>query len=81
MLIPKTLVFGALRTSCPRNHGGVQAPTSPPKERYAVSQDNVIKLAQPGEFCVGALDLVQAAARGLLVELRASYATSASPPR
>ena len=30
--------------------GVLDASTAPPKERYAVSDDNVVKLIQPGAF-------------------------------
>jgi len=30
--------------------GGVRASTSPPKEQYAESNDNLVKLIQPGAF-------------------------------
>jgi putative transposase len=49
-------------------HGGVQASISPPKERYAVSQDNGIKLAQPEEFCDALAEVLRQGARTLLAQ-------------
>ena len=40
--------------------------TSPPKERYAVSQNNVTKLVQPGSFSDPLTDVLRDGARTLL---------------
>jgi putative transposase len=42
--------------------------TSPPKERYAVSQDNVTKLVQPGTFSDPLTDVLRDGARQLLAQ-------------
>jgi putative transposase len=48
--------------------GVFDASTSPPKERYAVSKDNVIKLAQPGEFADPLSEVLRQGARTLLAQ-------------
>ncbi len=47
---------------------GGKGSTSPLKERYAVSQDNVIKLAQPGEFSDALTAVLRQGARSLLTQ-------------
>jgi putative transposase len=46
----------------------LQASTSPPKERYAVSNDNVFKLAQPGAFDDQLTEILRQGARTLLAQ-------------
>ena len=46
--------------------GVLDASTSPPKERYAVSNDNVIKLIQPGAFDDQLTEALRTGARALL---------------
>ncbi len=46
--------------------GVLDASTSPPKERYAVPQDNVIKLIQPGFFDDQLTEILRNGARALL---------------
>lgn len=46
--------------------GGVDASTSPAKERYAVTGDNVINLAQPGTFSGSLTEIPRNGARTLL---------------
>jgi hypothetical protein len=42
--------------------------TSPPKERYAVSSDNVVKLIQPGAFADQLTEILRQGARALLAQ-------------
>ena len=44
------------------------ASTSPMKERYAVSDSNVIKLAQPGVFTDSLTEVLRSGARALLTQ-------------
>jgi hypothetical protein len=44
------------------------ASTSPMKERYAVSDSNVIKLAQPGAFTDSLTEILRSGARALLTQ-------------
>jgi hypothetical protein len=44
----------------------LDASTSPPKERYAVPKDNVIKLIQPGVFDDQLTEVLRNGARALL---------------
>src|SRR6202051_2906386 len=46
--------------------GGVRASTSPPKERYAVTESNVFKLSQPGTFSDPLTEVLRSGARSLL---------------
>ena len=46
--------------------GVLDASTSPPKERYAVSKDNVIKLIQPAVFDDQLTEVLRNGARALL---------------
>src|ERR1700676_1656361 len=46
--------------------GGLDASTAPPKERYAVPKDNVIKLIQPGVFDDQLTEVLRNGARALL---------------
>src|SRR2546430_8742523 len=48
--------------------GGLDASTSPPKERYAVPKDNVIKLIQPGIFDDQLTEVLRNGARALLAK-------------
>jgi hypothetical protein len=48
--------------------GVFDASTSPPKERYAVPNDCVIKLIQPGTFNVQLTDVLRNGARALLAQ-------------
>ena len=48
--------------------GVINASTSPPKERYAVSKDNVTNLAQPGTFSDPLTDILRDGARALLTQ-------------
>lgn len=48
--------------------GVLDASTSPPKERYAVPQDNVIKLIQPGFFDDQLTGILRNGARALLAK-------------
>src|SRR5450432_968688 len=48
--------------------GVPDASTSPPKERYAVSNDNVTKLIQPGEFDDPLTEILRNGARALLAK-------------
>jgi putative transposase len=48
--------------------GVFDASTSPPKERYAVSNDTVIKLIQPGTFNDQLTDVLRNGARALLAQ-------------
>ena len=48
--------------------GVLDASTSPPKERYAVSKDNVIKLIQPGFFDDQLTEVLRNGARALLTK-------------
>jgi putative transposase len=48
--------------------GVLDASTSPPKERYAVSNDNVFKLIQPGAFDDQLTEIVRQGARTLLAQ-------------
>src|ERR1700688_4046216 len=49
--------------------GGVlDASTSPPKERYAVSKDNIIKLIQPGNVDDQLTEVLRHGARALLAQ-------------
>src|SRR3954464_12096725 len=48
--------------------GVLDASTSPPKERYAVSNDNVIKLIQPGLFDDQLTEILRNGARALLAK-------------
>src|ERR1700733_717075 len=48
--------------------GGVRASTSPPKERYAVSNDNVVKLIQPGVLTDRLSEVLRDGARALLTQ-------------
>jgi transposase-like protein len=48
--------------------GVFDASTSPPKERYAVTDDNVIKLAQPGSFEDPLTEVLRNGARALLAQ-------------
>ena len=49
-------------------HGGVQASTSPIKERYAVKDTNFVKLVQPGSFADPLTDVLRNGARALLAQ-------------
>jgi putative transposase len=46
----------------------LEASTSPPKERYAVSNDNVVNLIQPGAFDDQLTEILRLGARTLLVQ-------------
>jgi putative transposase len=46
--------------------GVLDASTSPSKERYAVSNDNVVKLIQPGAFEDQLTEILRQGARSLL---------------
>lgn len=48
--------------------GVFDASTSPPKERYAVPNDTVIKLIQPGTFNDQLTDVLRNGARALLAQ-------------
>jgi putative transposase len=48
--------------------GVLEASTSPPKERYAVSNDNVVKLIQPGAFDDQLTEILRQGARTLLTQ-------------
>jgi transposase-like protein len=48
--------------------GVLDASTSPPKERYAVSNDNVFKLIQPGTFDDQLTEILRQGARSLLAQ-------------
>jgi hypothetical protein len=48
--------------------GVLDASTSPPKERYAVSKDNVIKLIQPGNLDDQLTEILRDGARALLAQ-------------
>ncbi|MCK1478294.1 IS256 family transposase, partial [Bradyrhizobium sp. 197] len=48
--------------------GVLDASTSPPKERYAVSNDNVIHLIQPGIFDDQLTEVLRNGARALLAQ-------------
>jgi hypothetical protein len=61
--------------------GVLDASTSPPKERYAVPQDNVIKLIQPGFFDDQLTGVLRNGARALLAKaIEAEVADSTSMP-
>ena len=57
--------------------GVFDASTSPPKERYAVTQDNIIKLAQPGEIGDPLTEVLRQGARTLLAQQAAAEADRA----
>ncbi len=48
--------------------GVLDAFTSPPKERYTVSKDNVFQLIQPGTFSDQLTDILRDGARTLLIQ-------------
>jgi transposase-like protein len=48
--------------------GVLEASTSPPKERYAVSKDNIIKLIQPGNVDDQLTEILRNGARALLAQ-------------
>ena len=48
--------------------GLLDASTSPPKERYAVSKDNIIKLIQPGTIDDQLTEILRNGARALLAQ-------------
>ena len=48
--------------------GVLDASTSPPKERYAVSNDNVFKLIQPGALDDRLTEILRQGARALLAQ-------------
>ena len=48
--------------------GVLNASTSPPKERYAVSKDNIIKLIQPGNVDDQLTEILRNGARALLAQ-------------
>ena len=48
--------------------GVLDASTSPPKERYAVSTDNVVQLIQPGTFSDQLTEVLRTGARTLLAQ-------------
>ncbi|MEY9404600.1 transposase-like protein [Bradyrhizobium diazoefficiens] len=48
--------------------GVLNASTSPPKERYAVSRDNIIKLIQPGNVDDQLTEILRNGARALLAQ-------------
>ena len=48
--------------------GVLDASTSPPKERYAVSRDNIIKLIQPGNVDDQLTEILRNGARALLAQ-------------
>ena len=48
--------------------GVLNASTSPPKERYAVSEDNIIKLIQPGNVEDQLTESLRNGARSLLAQ-------------
>jgi hypothetical protein len=48
--------------------GVLDASTSPPKERYAVSKDNIIKLIQPGNVDDPLTEILRTGARALLAQ-------------
>jgi putative transposase len=61
--------------------GVVRASTSPPKVRYAVSNDNVVKLIQPGVLTDRLSEVLRDGARALLtqaVEAKVSESLAAS---
>lgn len=47
--------------------GVLDASTSPPKKRYAVSKDNIIKLIQPGNVDDQRTEILRNGARALLL--------------
>src|SRR5260221_14541864 len=59
-----------LRRESGRRHivGVLDASTSPPKERYAVSKDNIIKLIQPGNVDDQLTEILRNGARALLAQ-------------
>src|SRR5260221_11759912 len=59
-----------LRRESGRRHivGVLDASTSPPKERYAVSKDNIIKLIQPGNVDDQLTEILRKGARALLAQ-------------
>jgi hypothetical protein len=48
--------------------GVLDASTSPPKERYAVSNDTVLKLIQPGAFDDQLTEILRRGVRSLLAQ-------------
>ena len=48
--------------------GVLDASTSPPKERYAVSKDNIIRLIQPGTVEDQLTEILRHEARALLAQ-------------
>jgi hypothetical protein len=50
--------------------GVLDASTSPPKERYAVSKDNILQLIQPGIVDDHLTEILRHGARGLLSLIR-----------
>jgi hypothetical protein len=48
--------------------GVLDASTSPPKERYAVSNDNVTRLIQPRQFTDSLTEILHRGARALLAQ-------------
>src|SRR6476619_3497372 len=48
--------------------GGVRGLHSPPKERYAMTDDTVIKLMQPGSFDDPLTEVLRSGARALLAQ-------------
>src|ERR1700730_17725195 len=48
--------------------GGLDASTSPPKQRYAVPKDNVIQLIQPSVFDDQLTEVLRNGARALLAQ-------------
>src|SRR5581483_7947489 len=58
------------RRESERRHivGVLDASTSPPKERYAVSKDNIIKLIQPGNVDDQLTEILRNGARALLAQ-------------
>src|SRR5260370_16711697 len=66
---------GAIAESWSRRESGrrhivgvLDASTSPPKERYAVSKDNIIKLIQPGNVEDQLTEILRNGARSLLAQ-------------
>lgn len=57
--------------------GVLDASTSPPKERYAVPQDNVINLIQPGFFDDQLTEILRNGARALLAKAVEAEAAAA----
>ena len=60
--------------------GVLNASTSPPKERYAGSKDNILQLIQPGIVDDHLTEILRHGARGLLSLIRIPKLLAAWPP-